>query len=474
MENILKKSFGKTLTGKGLIGLILAAIVFVVSLCLPANETLSIAGIRTIGLLATFLIILIANSLPILVTSFLFIGLMPLTGVTSGLGGALKGFSEPVVFFTLASFGLAAAFTTTPIAKRILRALLKVFGKNIGMVLLAIMSCTALVSSVISNVPTCAVFSAIALNFLDLYDKEEDNKRTGKAFMIAIPLASMIGGVMTPAGSPINLIGIGLLEAYNGTTISFVGWMLAGVPLALVILPLAWFLILKAYKPAPISHEKVLSFVEKMDIPAKATPKEIKTLIIAGTMFVLWILSSWFSFFNVMVISMVGCALLFFPGIEVLTVDTFYKENSWDAFFLVGTVLSLGLALSSNGVMSAFASLLPSMNLPLIVMLLIVCLITFLALVVLPVATSLISVMGTPLMALAAASAVNPALAILAVAICACNCYLLPLDTVTLITYGKGYYSMGDLLKISWILQIAVAILTSLWLPVVGLILGLV
>ena len=134
---------------------------------------------------------------------------------------------------------------------------------------------------------------------------------------------------------PINLIGIGLLEAYNGTTISFVGWMLAGVPLALVILPLAWFLILKAYKPAAISHEKVLSFVEKMDIPAKATPKEIKTLIIAGAMFVLWILSSWFSFFNVMVISMVGCALLFFPGIEVLTVDTFYKENSWDAFSLV-------------------------------------------------------------------------------------------------------------------------------------------
>lgn len=39
MENIFKKSFGKTLTGKGLIGLILAAIVFVVSLCLPANET---------------------------------------------------------------------------------------------------------------------------------------------------------------------------------------------------------------------------------------------------------------------------------------------------------------------------------------------------------------------------------------------------------------------------------------------------
>lgn len=473
MENVIKTSFKKTITPKALVGLVLAAAAIIVSLCLPANETLSVSGIRTIGLLAGFIIILITEALPILVTSFLFIGLMPLTGVTSSLGGALAGFSQPVVFFTLASFGLAAAFTTTPIAKRVLRSLLKVFGKNIGMVLLALMACTALVSSVISNVPTCAVFSAIAISFLDLYDNEEDKKKTGKAFMIAIPLASMIGGIMTPAGSPINLIGIGLLEAYNGTTISFVNWMLAGIPLAIVILPIAWFLILKAYKPAPVSKEKVASFVEKMDIPAKMTSREIKTLVIAGVMFVLWILSSWFTFFNVMVISLLGCALLFFPGVNVLSVDSFYKENSWDAFFLVGTVLSLGLALSANGAMTAFASLLPSMNLPLIVMLLIVCLIVFVSLIILPVATSLISILGTPIMALAVASGISPALAILAASICACNCYLLPLDTVTLITYGKGYYKMTDLLKISWILQIIVAILVSLWLPVVGMILGL-
>ena len=184
----------------------------------------------------------------------------------------------------------------------------------------------ALVSSIISNVPTCAVFMAIGLDFLNLYDNEEDKKKTGRVFMIAIPIASMIGGMMTPAGSSINLIAIGLLEAYNGSTISFVEWMLAGVPLALVLLPLAWFLIIKIYKPVEVSTEKIKDFSIKMDIPSKITGKEIKTLIIAGTMLILWVLSSWFSFFNVMVIALLGCVVLFLPGIDVLKVDVFLKK----------------------------------------------------------------------------------------------------------------------------------------------------
>lgn len=202
-----------------------------------------------------------------------------------------------------------------------------------------------LISSLISNVPTCAVFSGIALNFLDLYKKEEDKKKTGKALMIAIPIASMIVGMMTPAGSSINLMAIGILEKTCGVTISFVQWMLAGIPLAIVMLPLSWILICKIYKPVQVRKEDIKTFADNLDVPQKMTSSEIKTIVIAFTMLVLWILSSWFSFFNVMIISVLRCALLFMPGIRVLDVKTFLKENSWDAFFLVATVITLGGAM---------------------------------------------------------------------------------------------------------------------------------
>ncbi len=475
MKNVLNKI---ELKPKALVGLFLAIILIVVGCSLPSLNFTHLSfnsdQVKTLAVLLAFLCILISEALPVVITSFLFIGLLFFTGIAKDSNGAaslkvaLDGFSDPVVYFTLASFGLAAAFTTTPIAKRILKKLLKVFGKSINTAILALMVCTALISSIISNVPTCAVFMSIALSFLNVYTKEEDKKRTGKVLMIGIPMASMIGGMMTPAGSSINLIAIGLLEKNYDVTISFVKWMAVGIPLAVVLLPIAWFLLIKVFKPAPLSKEKIQEFVSNIDVPEKITPIEIKAWIIALSMLILWILSSWFSFFNVMAISLIGCALLMFPGIKVITVETFIKENSWDAFFLVGTVLSLGTVMKNNEVITAITSSLPNFNMQLFFFLLLVCLIVFLFLIILPVATSLITLIGAALMAIGVLSGIDPALVILCAALCASNCYLLPLDTVMLITYGEGYYSMTDCLKVSVILQLLMALLCSSWVALIG------
>ena len=61
----------------------------------------------------------------------------------------------------------------------------------------------------------------------------------------------------------------------------------------------------------------------------------------------------------------------------------------------------------------------------------------------------------------------------LAAALCAGNCYLLPLDTVPLITYAKGYYSMTDMAKSTAFLQIAMVVLCAIWLPLVGGLMGI-
>jgi sodium-dependent dicarboxylate transporter 2/3/5 len=466
-------TIGKTSVSlKALIGMGLAAVVIIVSLFIPAQSNLPQLGIRTLGVLVAFLIVLISEAMPLIVASLLFVGLLVLTKTAPNLGTALSGFSEKVVWFTLASFGLAAALTSLPLANRLLKTLLKAFGKNIGTVLLALMTATVILSSVISNVPTCAVFSAIAASFCELYENEDDRKKSMRAFMIAIPVASMIGGMMTPAGSSINLIAIGILEENCHVTISFVQWMLAGIPLALVMLPLAWILMLKIYKPAPITKDQIDKFIARMDIPSKWSRQEIYAMVICVTMFVLWILSSWFSFFDVMLIAVIGCALLMFPYIGAISVDTFLKVNSWDAFFLVGTILSISAALARNGVDAFIVTLIPSFSINVILLIGLTAIIVFLSLLLVPVATSLIKILGVPLIALATAAGVNPIMVILTASLCVGNCYLLPLDTVTVITYSKGYYSMTDMLKSTAILQVAMTVLCALYIPLVGLMLG--
>lgn len=452
------------------VGFSLAVIFIALSFVMQNNDYLSVAGTKTVGVLFAFLVMLITEALPIVVTSILFCAILPLLGVCSGLGQALVGYSEPIVFFTLASFGIASALTGIPLSKRILRKLLSIFGKNIKTVLLAIMICSALVSSIVSNVPTCAIFMTIALGFLEMYENSDDKKKTGRAFMIGIPVASMIGGMMTPAGSSINLIAISLLEKQTGSTISFVEWMCAGVPLTIILIPLAWWIICMVYRPVDVGSEQIKQFAVSMNIPNKFSSKEIKVILIVCIMFALWILSSWIRQINVMIVAILGCCVMFLPGIGVLEVKSFLRDNSWDAFFLVGTVLSISSAMISNGVSNFIASSLPSLDMSTMLLVAFVATLIFLSLIVIPVATSLIPILAVPLIALSANAGMNPALIMMTAALCAGNCYLLPLDTVPLITYSQGYYSMTDMMKSTIFLQICVIILVSLWVPVVGMI----
>ena len=458
---------------KQLIGIIGAVLVLIVSMFLPAMGDISQVGMRTVGMLAAFLILLVTEALPVVVISLMFCALMPLLGVVPSFGKALSGYAEPIVFFTLASFGIAAALTTIPLSRRILRALLRAFGKNVGQVLLSMMAACALLSSIVSNVPTCAIFMAIALDFIKLYDNEQDRRKTGRMFMIAIPVASMIGGMMTPAGSSINLLAMGQLETHAGLEITFVQWMMAGIPLTLVMIPLAWWTMCKVYKPAEVTTEQIKSFISSMDIPDQMDSKERKVCVITIVMLALWIASSWVKSINVMIVAMLGCCVMFLPGVEVLDVKTFLRENSWDAFFLVGSVISIAKAMIDNGVSAAIANAIPAMNVSLPVLLAFTAVLIFLTLVIIPVATSMIPIMAVPLIAIATGAGVNPALIMLAAALCAGNCYLLPLDTVPLITYAKGYYSMTDMAKSTAFLQIAMVILCALWLPLVGSLMGI-
>jgi sodium-dependent dicarboxylate transporter 2/3/5 len=458
---------------KSILGICAALVVLLIFLFIPGTETLPAAGIRTIGMLLAFLILLITEALPMMLTCLVFLTLMPVLKVTPNFSAALTGFSNQVVFFILASFGIAAAFTTIPLSKRLLVALLTVFGKNVKSMIFALMMCAALISSVVSNVPTCAIFMAVSLSFLELYANPEEKKKTGRALMIAIPVSSMLGGMMTPAGSSINLLTITLLEQHTGKTITFVQWMTAGIPLTVILLPIAWKLICLVYRPVEIESQTVKTFIKNLDIPPKITLPEIKTLIITAIMLTLWILSSWFRGINVMVVALGGCCLFCLPGIRVLKFNDFLEHTSWPSFFLVGTVLSLGSAMVSNKVSGWLISLIPEMSLAAPLLVGFVALATFVLLVIIPVAPSLVTFMALPFITLASGMGFSPVLIMLAFGLCVANCYLLPLDTVPLLTYSTGYYSMTGMMKSTLPLQLCIVVVISLWIPLIGRILGL-
>ena len=163
------------------------------------------------------------------------------------------------------------------------------------------------------------------------------------------------------------------------------------------------------------------------------------------------------------------------PGVEVLSPKKFIEGINWDVIFISGTVLSLAAAFVTNGVSSWIGDMFLYVNFDFHAAVLVglAALISFSMLLVLTSAPALITVLAAPLLAIAMAGGIPPAYLIIVLAICAGNCYLLPLDTVQLITYSKGYYRMTDMSRSTIFLQLAIVVLLAMWIPFVGNLLGI-
>lgn len=457
----------KSLSAKRKYGLLVALLILIGMFLVPTPEGLTTAGVRTLGCTLSLLVCLSTGALPLGLASLLFMMLYFILGATSSLNTAISGMATPPVLFILASFGMSAAVSESPISRRILHGMLKLFGHSIRSTLLGLMFATAVVSAFISNVPVTAMFVTIGLSFLKLYDREEDRKKTGRTYMIAIPVAAMIGGIMTPVGSSPNLVAISTLAATTGYEISFVEWAAYGVPIALILIPLAWWVIVKVFPPVEMEPERFRMFVQSTEVKEKVNRQEGKVILIMGAMILLWILSSWITAINLYVVAVVGVAIMFLPGIDVLEWEAFKRSTNWDVVFVTASVISLGNVINENGLSNWFVNaVFPSgMVLPAMVTVFITAIFVMVMLLIVPISGALIQVLAGPLIVVAGNCGIEPVVLIITLCFCATNCYLLPIDTVPLLAYSTGYFQMTDMPKATIPILLLLAVLCAVWGP---------
>lgn len=461
-----------------IIGLAIAIIVLVGMFLIPTSEALPLEARNTLGVLLAVVTLLVTEAFPLGTVCLSAVAMLYFFGCVKTIPEALTGYTNATVFFVLASFGFSRALTAVPISTRILLFLMKKYGKNINMMLFAVMFVTWAISSVVSNIAAAAMFIPLVTEFMNIYDKEEDRKCSARTFMIALPVAAMIGGMITPAGSSMSILTISMLEKYAGETIPFVHWVFMGLPLAAVMLPVAWFFCSRVFKPAPLTQEKIAEYVKMLEskIPSKMTGKEIYVLAIVLVMLVLWILSSWISFLQIAPVSLAGLLFLFLPGkARVLSWKEFNESVSLPAFLLMGTMISIGAVVTSSGLGAWISNVIFPQTFisvtPLVIAFVVA--LAFILLIPIPVSPALITMLAAPLITFCQNIGVSPVIIMAAFGMCAANCYLLPLDSVPLITYATGAYGMFDMPKATVWIQLVLLVVSSLWLSLAGKILGI-
>lgn len=446
-------------------GCLIAAVAFVVILLLPTSNLLGVEGHRLIALSVACLILWVTEALPISVTSIIAIAGQPLVGVTT-LRQASVNFISPVFFFVLAMFVFAACIRHSKLDHRFAYWLLERSGTKAKNVIFAFMCGTAAISSIMSDVPACAIWMALAIGILRKEGLEPGKSNFGKALMLGVTMAALIGGIATPAGSSINIMGLVMLSDLGGGSVPFLKWMGIGVPMVLILIPVSWQVLVWFYPPEIERLSAPVASVETSSKPFSST--ELKVMFILGLVLILWILSNWYpQRLDVTMVALLGSAAFFLPGIRLMPWSEASRAISWDILLMIGGVTSIGLASRDTGlatwvVMSLFDGVGEVDTLWLILG---VSSFTVLIHLVVPIGPIVNAVMIPPIVALAIALGQPPMLIALPVIFTASCAFLLPLDAVALITYSKGYYKMldmfwpGVIISAIWVLVLTALIL---------------
>lgn len=456
------------------IGIALAVLVGIITLLLPTPEGLTPQAKNLAGVFVMTIILWVTEPLPIAASSLLAIVLLVVFGIATP-GAAIAASMTPVFFFVLAMFCIAQVVVDSGLARRFALALLTRAGSDSRRVVLAFMGGAAIMSSVVSDVPVAAVWMSMALPLLARVAPVPGNSQFAKALMIGIPFAAFIGGVGTPAGSSINILGLFQIQQFGKVEVSFLQWMTIGIPMVIVLTPVAWWVLVWWFKPemASVGDPAELRTEQRALGPWSGQEKKVAGLL--GLMIVLWVASSWFRFIDTTIVALAGAILMFAPGMNLLTWPRAQRSIAWDVLLLVGGVTSLGAAAGATGLAKYLVATLPDMTMwSVAAVIALISVVTVLIHLPLPVNPAIVGVLIPPIALLALSSGQNPALYTLPVVFMTSCALLLPLDSVTVITYAKGYYRMTDMVVPGLIISVIwVIVMTAMmvWVaPLTGLV----
>jgi solute carrier family 13 (sodium-dependent dicarboxylate transporter), member 2/3/5 len=282
------------------IGLFLAPAVTIIFLLLPLD--LDPTQHRLAAVLLGVVVLWITEAVPIPVGGLLGIAMIVIIGVGNA-DDVLAPFGSSTVFVFIGAFIIAQSMLQTGLARRFAFRMLALpgVGKTTARTIVAFGGVTCLLSAFVSNTATVAMLlpTAVAIlgTFANLISKQTGREgfdplklRVGVALMLMLAYGASVGGLLTPVGSPPNLIGRGLIEEATGETISFAEWVLSALPICALMFVALSVILLLLNRPEIKRLEGVEEYIagERAQL-GPLSRKEKNTLIAFGTAVTLWI-----------------------------------------------------------------------------------------------------------------------------------------------------------------------------------------
>ncbi len=199
----------------------------------------------------------VTEAVPVSVTAFLPLVAFDLLGIMP-IRDAAAPYANPIIYLFLGAFILAAAVERWHLHRRIALWILTRTGTEGRRLILGFMLVAALLSMWMTNTSTTMMLLPIAISVVGVISAnvpDLDSHRQHRfqiAMMLGLAFAATIGGLSTLVGTPPNALLAGFMSENYGIEIGFMEWMLVGVPISAVMLPLAWLVLTRFVYPVDI------------------------------------------------------------------------------------------------------------------------------------------------------------------------------------------------------------------------------
>ena len=457
-------------------------------LLLPTPEGLGVAAWRTAAVGSLMAVWWITEALPISATALVPLVLFPLLGIAD-IDGAAAPYANPLIFLFMGGFLLAQAMQAWRLHRRVALGIVQWVGTRPGSIIIGFILASALLSMWVSNTATALMMLPIGLSIIDLaHDRlkgrgEELPPHFGLVLILSIAYACNIGGMGTLIGTPPNALLAGFFSESYGVDVGFAQWMIVGLPLVVVAVPLLYVVLLWVY---PIELEELPGggqiIREEREKLGGLGAAEFRVACVFGLTALLWMTRPLLSgivpgLSDAGIAIGAGLVLFLMPaGTKDRSLLTWEdaEELPWGVLILFGGGLSLASAISDTGLAKWIGQGVGGLSgYPVIVVVL--CTVMLIVLLTEITSNTATTAAFLPILgAVAVGFGENPFLLTIPAALGASCAFMLPVATPpNAIVYGSGLLSIPQMSRVGiWLNLLFIVVITAFAYGLLGVAFG--
>ncbi len=340
------------------------------------GELISPAADKVLGITAWMILWWITEVVSISVTALIPLTFFPLLNIMS-IEEVAPYYGHHIVFLFFGGFIMALALEKVNLHKRIALNIINFTGTQPDRVILGFLISTAFLSMWISNTATTIIMLPIAYSVIKLMSSDTDgftkeDKKFALSLMLGIAYAANVGGIATLIGTPPNIVLAGFVESKYNYNISFLGWMLFGIPFTTLMIGCIYVLLTKIlYKTNIDSFEGPQKLIRtELEKLGRISSQEKYILVIFALAITFWITKTYInksipalnlSDTTISMLAAFACFCVVHRGKFILSwEDT--KNLPWGILILFGGGLALANGLSEAGLIDLIESYVSSKN----------------------------------------------------------------------------------------------------------------